>query len=46
VFGDKTLRAIAALRPLDEESLSQINGMGAKKIEKYGDEVLTIVQAV
>jgi ATP-dependent DNA helicase RecQ len=45
VFGDKTLRAIAALRPLDEESLSQISGVGHKKIEKYGDDVLAIVQA-
>lgn len=39
VFGDKTLRAIAALRPLDEDALAQISGVGAKKIEKYGDVV-------
>jgi ATP-dependent DNA helicase RecQ len=45
VFGDKTLRAIAALRPLDEDALGQVSGVGAKKIEKYGDDVLAIVQA-
>jgi ATP-dependent DNA helicase RecQ len=45
VFGDKTLRAIAALRPLDEETLGQVNGVGVKKIEKYGEDVLAIVQA-
>lgn len=43
VFSDKTLRAIAATRPLDRDALAQISGIGKQKLEKYSEEVLAIV---
>ena len=43
VLGDKTLRAIAALKPLDEDALAQVSGVGPRKIEKYSVEILAIV---
>lgn len=43
VLGDKTLRAIVALKPLDEDALAQVSGVGPKKLEKYGADILAIV---
>jgi len=43
VLGDKTLRAIAALKPSDEDALAQVSGVGPRKIEKYGVDILAIV---
>ena len=40
VFGDATLRALAAARPADG-----ITGIGAKKKDAYGDAVLAVVAA-
>lgn len=45
VLPDKTLRAIASAKPEDEDSLAQLPGIGAKKLEKYGEEVLSVVKA-
>jgi ATP-dependent DNA helicase RecQ len=45
VLSDKTLRAIAMLRPADEDALAQVPGIGAKKLEKYGGDVLAVVCA-
>jgi ATP-dependent DNA helicase RecQ len=36
VFHDKTLAAMAALRPRDEAELMAISGVGAAKLEKWG----------
>jgi ATP-dependent DNA helicase RecQ len=44
VMGDKTLRAIAQLKPQDDDALAQINGIGARKMEKYAEDVLDIVR--
>ncbi len=45
VFGDATLRAIAAARPASVGDLDGITGIGAKKREAYGDGILTVVAA-
>jgi len=45
VFGDATLRAIAAARPAVIGDLDGITGIGAKKREAYGDGILTVVAA-
>jgi ATP-dependent DNA helicase RecQ len=43
VLSDKTLRAIAQVKPEDEDALAQLPGIGAKKLEKYGGEVLSVI---
>ncbi|OBH46992.1 ATP-dependent DNA helicase [Mycobacterium mantenii] len=44
VFTDNTLIAIAELRPDDEEALIAIPGIGARKLEQYGPDVLGLVR--
>jgi ATP-dependent DNA helicase RecQ len=43
IFHDATLAAIAALNPESKSALSQVSGIGEKKLEAYGDEVLRVV---
>ncbi len=43
ILHDRTLRLIATLRPEDEESLAGISGLGAAKLEHYGEELLEVV---
>ncbi len=45
VFTDLTLQAIAEVRPADGRALLRINGIGASKLDKYGEAVLEIVAA-
>ncbi|OBI32876.1 ATP-dependent DNA helicase [Mycobacterium sp. E2238] len=45
VFTDNTLIAIAELRPGDEDALIAIPGIGARKLEQYGPDVLGLVRA-
>jgi len=45
VFTDKTLEAIAEVRPGSPEALLRISGIGAKKIEQYGEDVLALIAA-
>ncbi len=42
IFHDATLAAIAAASPQNPEDLHGISGLGAKKLEAYGEEVLRI----
>jgi DNA helicase-2/ATP-dependent DNA helicase PcrA len=42
VFTDKTLLAIAENVPEDEAALSRIAGMGARKLERFGADVLAL----
>lgn len=44
VFTDNTLIAIAELRPDDDEALIAIPGIGARKLEQYGPDVLELVR--
>jgi RecQ family ATP-dependent DNA helicase len=43
VAANKTLTAIAAARPQDEDALLAISGVGPSFIEKYADEVLALI---
>ncbi len=43
IFHDATLAAIAAQAPRSLDELQGISGIGAKKLEAYGDEVLRVV---
>ncbi|ORV46122.1 ATP-dependent DNA helicase [Mycobacterium conspicuum] len=45
VFSDNTLIAIAEMRPNDDAALIAIPGIGARKLEQYGPDVLELVRA-
>ena len=45
VFSNKTLREIAALRPVDVHALSGVWGVGASRVARYGEEVLAVLNA-
>ncbi|MCE1251231.1 MAG: HRDC domain-containing protein, partial [Comamonadaceae bacterium] len=45
IFHDATLAAIAQQHPQSLADLQDISGMGAKKLEAYGAEVLRVVAA-
>ncbi|HZC53203.1 MAG TPA: ATP-dependent DNA helicase UvrD2, partial [Mycobacterium sp.] len=45
VFSDNTLIAIAEALPTDEAALVAIPGIGARKLEQYGPDVLELVRA-
>lgn len=44
VFTDATLTAIAEQRPPDSSALVAISGIGATKLERFGEDVLALVQ--
>ena len=44
VFTDATLVALAEQRPQDAKGLVTIPGIGASKLERYGEDVLTMVR--
>jgi ATP-dependent DNA helicase RecQ len=46
IFHDATLAAIAALAPKSLGDLQGISGIGAKKLEAYGQDVLRVVNGV
>jgi ATP-dependent DNA helicase RecQ len=46
IFHDATLAAIAALGPQSVEDLQGVSGIGAKKLEAYGDEVVRVSLSV
>ena len=45
IFHDATLAAIAQRAPQNIDDLQGISGMGAKKLEAYGQEVLLLMQS-
>ena len=44
VFDDTTLKGILDARPADDAALSDIRGMGDKRIQRYGDAILGLVR--
>ncbi len=44
VFSDATLAEMATFRPADEGALLNINGVGRTKLERYGEDFLTILR--
>jgi ATP-dependent DNA helicase RecQ len=45
IFHDRTLVEIAALKPSDVDALAAVGGIGEKKLERYGQALLAIVQS-
>ena len=45
VFHDRTLVEIARRRPDTPAALGQVSGVGAAKLERYGEAVLAVVAA-
>ncbi|MFT2818358.1 DNA helicase RecQ [Leifsonia sp. A12D58] len=43
VFGDATLVAVAAAKPASLADLDGISGIGAKKLDSYGEKLLAVV---
>ncbi|HEU4913996.1 MAG TPA: HRDC domain-containing protein [Candidatus Saccharimonadales bacterium] len=41
---DKSLIAVASLKPVDEKQLLDVPGFGSAKVEKYGPDIFGIVQ--
>lgn len=44
VFHDATLTEMARLRPETLDELAQISGVGVKKLEAYGEEILRVLE--
>ena len=43
IFHDSTLAALAVARPRDLDALSAIDGIGARKLERYGPQLLELL---
>ncbi|WP_425092909.1 DNA helicase RecQ [Tropicimonas sp. S265A] len=43
IFNDRTLIEMAETRPTDLDALASVNGVGAKKLEKYGAAFLEVI---
>jgi ATP-dependent DNA helicase RecQ len=46
IFHDATLRAIAAAAPAGLDALEGISGVGDRKLERYGDDVLRVLSDI
>ena len=46
MFNDQELTGIATRRPTTLAALSRCRGMGPIRLERYGDEILAIVQGL
>jgi ATP-dependent DNA helicase RecQ len=44
IFHDATLREMAAARPATLAELAQVSGVGARKLEAYGDSFLAVIR--
>jgi len=43
IFNDKTLVEMAQKRPINLDAMAQINGIGAKKLENFGNTFLEVI---
>ncbi|MDY7097082.1 MAG: DNA helicase RecQ [Pseudomonadota bacterium] len=43
IFHDSVLREIAAAQPMDMDEMAQVPGIGAKKLETYGEDFCQVV---
>ncbi len=46
IFNDRTLEELANVRPRTFGELQRINGIGPSKIERYGDQILAIIDGL
>ncbi len=44
IFGDRTLREISSCFPQSLDQLQMMSGMGEKKLERYGENLLAIIK--
>ena len=44
IFPDRTLEEIAARRPGSIDALASVHGVGASKLERYGQDVLRVLR--
>ncbi len=45
IFHDRTLSAMAIRRPATEQEMMQIHGVGAAKLQRYGDRFLNVIRS-
>ncbi|MBU0719820.1 DNA helicase RecQ [bacterium] len=45
IFTDKTLKHLAAEKPHDKASMLEVNGIGEKKYEQYGEDFLELINS-
>ena len=45
IFGDKTLKHLANDKPYDKESMLEVNGVGEKKYQQFGEDFLEIIES-
>lgn len=43
IFGDKTLKHLANIKPFDKQTMLEVNGVGEKKFEQYGEAFLSVI---
>ncbi|MDQ7044634.1 MAG: DNA helicase RecQ [Sulfurimonas sp.] len=43
IFGDKTLKHLANEKPHNKASMLEVNGVGEKKFQQYGEEFLSVI---
>ena len=43
IFGDKTLKHLASVKPFDKDSMLEVNGVGEKKFDSFGEQFLEII---
>mgnify|MGYP000114921702 CR=1 FL=1 len=43
IFSDKTLKHLANDKPYDKSSMLEVNGVGEKKYEQFGEEFLSVI---
>lgn len=45
IFSDKTLKHLANEMPTNKEEMLEVNGVGLKKFEQYGEEFLSVINS-
>jgi len=43
IFNDRTLIEMAETRPANRDQMAKIGGVGAKKLDRYGDDFLSVI---
>ena len=45
IFSDKTLKHLANDMPTNKEEMLEVNGVGLKKYEQFGEEFLEVIES-
>jgi ATP-dependent DNA helicase RecQ len=46
IFNDATMREIAKVKPASLDALSTVSGIGEKKRDTYGEEIVALIMAL